>query len=67
MGFRFFTFPHTCFKSKRRGGNWSGWLPVECRQTTAANVGDVLVLWVGREEQISGGDGVAGEAFQREE
>ena len=40
---------------------------MECRQTTAVNVGDVLVLWVGREEQSSGGDGVAGEAFQLEE
>ena len=40
---------------------------MERRQTMAANVGDIPMLWVGREEQSSGGDGVAGEAFQREE
>ena len=35
MGFKFFTFLHTCFNSKRKGGNWSAWLSVERRQMTA--------------------------------
>jgi len=33
---------------------------------TVANVVDIPVLWVNREEQSNGGDRVTGEAFQRE-
>ena len=35
MGFKFFTFHHTCFKSERKGRIWHGWLPVERLQVAA--------------------------------